>query len=161
MAQCDFLDWRWSDSYYCRKTDKAVDKNTVDTYCDNSLRYRDCPIYCGGSSSGGCYLTTACVNTKNLPDDCRELTVLRSFRDGYLVNQPDGEAEVQEYYRTAPKIVEIIDHQNNRDEIYEDLYSNVISPCVELIEQGNNAEAYDKYKKMVKDLEKKFMQEFD
>mgnify|MGYP004458332171 FL=1 len=157
MAQCDFLDWRWSDSYYCRKTDKAVDKNTVDTYCDNSLRYRDCPIYCGGSSSGGCYLTTACVNTKNLPDDCRELTVLRSFRDGYLVNQPDGEAEVQEYYRTAPKIVEIIDHQNNRDEIYEDLYSNVISPCVELIEQGNNAEAYDKYKKMVKDLEKKFM----
>lgn len=54
MAQCDFLDWRWSDSYYCRKTDKAVDKNTVDMYCDNSLRYRDCPIYCGG----GCYLTT-------------------------------------------------------------------------------------------------------
>lgn len=54
MAQCDFLDWRWSDSYYCRKTDKAVDKNTVNTYCDNSLRYRDCPIYCGG----GCYLTT-------------------------------------------------------------------------------------------------------
>lgn len=161
MAQCDFLDWRWSDSYYCRKTDKAVDKNTVDMYCDNSLRYRDCPIYCGGSSSSGCYLTTACVNTKNLPDDCRELTVLRSFRDGYLVNQPDGEAEVQEYYRTAPKIVEIIDHQNNRDEIYEDLYSNVIAPCVELIEQGNNAEAYDKYKKMVKDLEKKFMQEFD
>ena len=102
-------------------------------------------------------MTTACVNTKNLPDDCRELTVLRSFRDGYLVNQPDGKAEVQEYYRTAPKIVEIIDHQNNRDEIYEDLYSNVIVPCVKLIEQGNNTESHDKYKKMVKDLEKKFM----
>ena len=65
-----------------------------------------------------CYLTTACVNTKNLPDDCMELTVLRSFRDGYLVNQPGGKGEVQEYYRTAPKIVEVIDRQNNRDEIY-------------------------------------------
>lgn len=157
MAQCDFLDWRWSDSYYCRKTDKAVDKNTVNTYCDNSLRYRDCPIYCGGGSSGGCYLTTACVNTKNLPDGCRELTMLRSFRDNYLMCQSNGRADVQEYYQTAPKIVESINGQNNKDEIYEELYNNVIVPCVELIEQGKNEEVYDKYKTMVKKLEQKFM----
>ena len=157
MAQCDFLDWRWSDSYYCRKTDKAVDKNTVNTYCDNSLRYRDCPIYCGGGSSGGCYLTTACINTKNLPDDCRELTILRSFRDNYLMYQSNGRADIQEYYQTAPKIVEVINGQNNKDEIYEELYNNVIVPCVELIEQGKNEEVYDKYKTMVKKLEQKFM----
>lgn len=157
MAQCDFLDWRWSDSYYCRKTDKAVDKNTVNTYCDNSLRYRDCPIYCGGGSSGGCYLTTACVNTKNLQDDCRELTILRSFRDNYLMHQSNGRADIQEYYQTAPKIVEVINGQNNKDEIYEELYNNVIVPCVELIEQGKNEEVYDKYKTMVKKLEQKFM----
>lgn len=156
MPKCDFCEIRgWGGNAYCLKKDNYVDNSTYDDYC-NTYHFDDCPIYKGGSS-GGCYLTTACVNTKNLPDDCRELTVLRSFRDGYLVNQPDGKAEVQEYYRTAPKIVEIIDRQNNRDEIYEDLYSNVIVPCVKLIEQGNNTEAHDKYKKMVKDLEKKFM----
>lgn len=156
MPKCDFCEIRgWGGNAYCLKKDNYVDNSTYDDYC-NTYHFDHCPIYKGGSG-GGCYLTTACVNTKNLPDDCRELTVLRSFRDGYLVNQPDGKAEVQEYYRTAPKIVEIIDHQNNRDEIYEDLYSNVIVPCVKLIEQGNNTEAHDKYKKMVKDLEKKFM----
>ena len=156
MPKCDFCEIRgWGGNAYCLKKDNYVDNSTYDDYC-NTYHFDDCPIYKGGSG-GGCSLTTACVNTKNLPDDCRELTVLRSFRDGYLVNQPDGKAEVQEYYRTAPKIVEIIDHQNNRDEIYEDLYSNVIVPCVKLIEQGNNTEAHDKYKKMVKDLEKKFM----
>lgn len=156
MPKCDFCEIRgWGGNAYCLKKDNYVDNSTYDDYC-NTYHFDDCPIY-KGESGGGCYLTTACVNTKNLPDDCRELTVLRSFRDGYLVNQPDGKAEVQEYYRTAPKIVEIIDHQNNRDEIYEDLYSNVIVPCVKLIEQGNNTEAHDKYKKMVKDLEKKFM----
>ena len=156
MPKCDFCEIRgWGGNAYCLKKDNYVDNSTYDDYC-NTYHFDDCPIYKGGAG-GGCYLTTACVNTKNLPDDCRELTVLRSFRDGYLVNQADGNAEVQEYYRTAPKIVEIIDHQNNRDEIYEDLYSNVIVPCVKLIEQGNNTEAHDKYKKMVKDLEKKFM----
>ena len=156
MPKCDFCEIRgWGGNEYCLKKDNYVDNSTYDDYC-NTYHFDNCPIYRGGSS-GGCYLTTACVNTKNLPDDCMELTVLRSFRDGYLVNQPGGKGEVQEYYRTAPKIVEVIDRQNNRDEIYEDLYSNVIAPCVELIEQGNNAEAYDKYKKMVKDLEKKFM----
>lgn len=157
MAQCDFLDWKWSRNYYCRKTDESIDKNTVNTYCDNSLHYRDCPIYNDRPSSGGCYLTTACVNTRHLPDDCRELTVLREFRDGFMSQQPEGEAEIQEYYKTAPKIVESINSQCDKDEIYEALYNTVIMPCVELIEKGRNAEAYDKYKCMVQELEKKYM----
>jgi len=51
MAQCDFLDWK----------------------------YRDCHTCCD-LSSFGCYLTTACVDAKNLADDCRELTILRKFK---------------------------------------------------------------------------------
>lgn len=157
MAQCDFLDWKWSTSYYCMKKDDSVDKNTVDTYCDNSLNYRNCPIYNASSGSSGCYLTTACVNTKHLPDDCRELIVLRKFRDGFMSQQSDGEADIQEYYKTAPKIVESINCQCNKDEIYGELYDTVIVPCVELIETGRNVEAYDRYKQMVLELEKKYI----
>lgn len=157
MAKCDFLDYSWSRGDFCRKTDKSLDKNTVDTYCDNSLRYRDCPIYRDSGSSGGCYLTTACVDCKNLADDCRELTVLRSFRDNYMANQENGKDDIKEYYDKAPKIVEIINKRDNSNEIYDDLYKNVIKPCVRLIENGRNEEAYQKYKEMVASLEKKFM----
>ena len=44
--------------------------------------------------SGGCYLTTACVVAKNLPDDCEELTALRNFRDTYLRNHENGEEDI-------------------------------------------------------------------
>lgn len=157
MAQCDFYDYTWSSGHYCKKEGKSIDKYTVDSYCDSSLNYRNCPIYNASSGSSGCYLTTACVNMKNLPDDCRELTVLREFRDGFMSQQSDGEADIQEYYKTAPKIVESINCQCNKDEIYEKLYDTVIVPCVELIENGRNDEAYDKYKRMVQELEKKYM----
>lgn len=156
MAQCDFLDWKWSSSYYCRKADKSLDQNTVNTYCDNSLRYRDCPIYCGTGSSG-CYLTTACVDAKNLSDDCKELTVLREFRDGYMSNRLGGLEDVQAYYRTAPHIVARINCEKNKDEIYEKIYDKVIQPCVEMIENGDNEDAYELYKKMVKYFEKRYM----
>lgn len=157
MAKCDFLDYSWSRGDFCRKTDKSLDKNTVDTYCDNSLRYRDCPIYRDSGSSGGCYLTTACVECRNLADNCRELTVLRSFRDNYMANQENGKDDIKEYYDKAPTIVEIINKRDDSNEIYDDLYRNVIKPCVELIEIGRNEEAYQKYKEMVASLEKKFM----
>ena len=157
MAKCDFLDYSWSRGDFCRKTDKSLDKNTVNSYCDNSLAYRDCPIYRDSGSSGGCYLTTACVECRHLQDDCKELTVLRAFRDNYMANQENGKADIKEYYEKAPKIVEIINARENKDEIYDNLYRKVIAPCVELIENDRNEEAYQKYLEMVKSLEKKFM----
>ena len=50
-----------------------------------------------GSSSGtdGCYLTSACVMAKGLPDHCEELETLRVFRDEYLAGQPGGRAEIE------------------------------------------------------------------
>ena len=52
-----------------------------------------------GSSSGtdGCYLTSACVMAKGLPDHCEELETLRVFRDEYLAGQPGGRAEIEQY----------------------------------------------------------------
>ena len=92
-----------------------------------------------------------------MPDDCRELTVLRTFRDEYLAKKPKGYEEIEEYYKTAPKIVKMINSKSNKEKIYEKLYDDVIEPCVELIENGKNEEAYVRYKKMVKDLEKTYM----
>ena len=64
----------------------------------------------GGSSSGndndsgGCFLTTACTEAKGLPDNCRELETLRHFRDNYMMNVPEGKADIAHYYKTAPSV---------------------------------------------------------
>ena len=85
---CPFY-W-YNHHYACRKTGQDVNEDTYYKYCRN-YDYDDCPIY-KGNDSGGCFLTSACTEARGLPDDCHELTVLRSFRDGYLRSQPEGEA---------------------------------------------------------------------
>ena len=49
-----------------------------------------------------CYLTTAACISAGLPDDCRELTLLRWFRDNILIVDSDGRRDVEEYYADRP-----------------------------------------------------------
>jgi hypothetical protein len=86
------------------------------------------------------------VEAKGLPDDCRELTVLREFRDGWLKNQPGGLAEVAEYYATAPEIVKKINGKVNAEQVWLRLYETLVCPCVALIQQGKMEEAHEIYR---------------
>lgn len=56
----------------------------------------------------GCFLTSACVEYLGLPDDCKELTTLRTIRDKVLKATGEGRGLVDEYYRIAPALVEKI-----------------------------------------------------
>ena len=138
MGWCDFHEQRGGlfASDYCLKKGDYIDSTTSKEYC----RYdgKGCPIKEGSSSSGGCYLTTACVEHKGLQDDCLELSTLREFRDNYLRNLPDGDKEIEEYYRTAPKIVDTINHSGDAESIYDEMFENEIKPCVEMILDGRN-----------------------
>lgn len=108
------------------------------------------------SSSGSiCYLTTACVQIKNLPDDCHELTMMRKLRDGYMTRE-GKESEIEDYYKTAPKIIAAIDAQADREKIYDVIYTEYILPSVKMMDKENEKEAYIKYKKMVKYLKHKY-----
>ena len=60
-------------------------------------------------SRGGCFITTACIEAKNLPDYCAELNILRKFRDEFIRTLPYGEQLIREYYEIAPLIVAAID----------------------------------------------------
>ena len=153
MNWCDFHEKRGWARDYCLKKNDYVDSDTARKYCQYGGK--NCPIKMQ-KSPGGCYLTTACVNHKGLPDDCVELTTLRGFRDKYMSQTEQGKEDINEYYRTAPAIVESIDNSEEAGEVYEQLYSDVIVPCVELIQNGKNDEAYEKYKIMVKTLKEKY-----
>lgn len=103
-----------------------------------------------------CYITTAVCETLGKGDDCYELTLLRQYRDHFLLSQPDGEEVISEYYNIAPTIVKRINKLSNAKEIYKSVWENYLSPCVKLIEENKNMECKEVYYKMVRDLQKEY-----
>lgn len=134
----------------------SIDSDTVHRYCWG-YQYENCPRYKRRIvSSGPCFLTSACVESKGLPDDCYELSILRAFRDGYMKSLPSGAEDIKEYYSCAPAIVAGIKSRHNSQEIFAQIYQELVAPCVELIEAGRNYEAYNKYKCYTRELQKTY-----
>lgn len=105
------------------------------------------------TSSGGCYLTSACMKffQEKFDDKCYELTVLRWFRDNFVSKE-----DIEHYYETAPVIVEAIDNDENSELIYNYIYDNVVDACVLAIENGDYEFAYNRYKESILLLEEQF-----
>lgn len=134
----------------------SIDSDTVHTYCWG-YHYEECPRYKGGQSSSGCFLTSACVDAKGLPDDCYELTILRKFRDEYLAQQECGKCEIAHYYQVAPAIVESIKASNESAKVFNQIYNELVSPCVKMIEQHNLFGAHSLYRAKVQELEAQYL----
>ncbi len=103
-----------------------------------------------------CYITTAVCETLGKGDDCYELTLLRNYRDHYLMSQSDGEEIISEYYDIAPTIVNRINKMSNSRAVYKSVWDNYLHPCVHLIEENKNLECKDVYYKMVRDLQEEY-----
>ena len=110
-----------------------------------------------GSGTEGCYITSACVATRGLPDQCEELQTLRFFRDGYLSEQPGGQVEIEQYYATAPKIVKAINQSTNAATIWNSVYEELVKPCVQLIHSARNEEAHRLYKEYALKLSDQYL----
>lgn len=106
------------------------------------------------SLGSGCFITTACIESRGLPVDCYELETLRKFRDNWVSKHENGPAEIGIYYEIAPKIVEKLDCLPNSKEIYEKIYQEVVLKCVRFIEEGKEEDAYSLYKNASFDLKK-------
>lgn len=103
-----------------------------------------------------CYITTAVCESFGKPDDCYELTLLRNYRDSYLMTESDGEAVIKEYYDVAPTIVKHINKCSNHDEIYQQVWEEYLEPCIRMIEADQNTTCKELYIKMVRDLKEKY-----
>lgn len=104
-----------------------------------------------------CYITTAVCQNQNKPDDCYELTTLRRYRDHYLMQTEQGKAIVDEYYNVAPGLVMMIDMQENKEQIYHNIYEEYLMPCIHHIEEKRNEECCDLYMQMVNNLKKTYL----
>jgi hypothetical protein len=103
----------------------------------------------------GCFLTTACVAERGLPDDCDELTTLRAFRDEYVARQPDGAALIRGYYAIAPGIVAAIHARADRTTVLDGIYAEIVR-CVRLVKAGEMPEALERYRAAVLELEQRY-----
>ncbi len=156
-----------------KEGNSSIDSDTVHNLCwgyhyEKCARYKNRDKYYRSydeikddeekdTSSGPCFLTSACVETKGLPDDCHELQTLRGFRDGYLRNLPTGEEEIQEYYRVAPLVVKRIKEQPDALRLFEAIYNELIVPCVAWIEQGENERAHIAYRDYILQLQAQYV----
>jgi len=129
---------------------------SIHTHISNDGRYSTQDNVNGSNekSSGGCYLTSACMKyfQEKFDDNCYELTVLRWFRDNFVSKE-----DIAHYYEIAPIIVETINNEENSSVIYDYIYDNIVDYCVEQIEQGNYDKAYNRYKNSVLILEEQFV----
>lgn len=114
-------------------------------------------IRCGFRKGVFCYITTAVCESLNKPDDCYELTMLRKYRDEYLLSTQSGQKIVEEYYNIAPTIVKRISRQDDAGAIYRGIWEDYLSPCIRLIEEGRKEECKNRYSEMVRMLEKEYL----
>ncbi|MEI9809700.1 MAG: hypothetical protein WDO16_18580 [Bacteroidota bacterium] len=108
---------------------------------------------------GMCFLTTACVHHKGLPDNCEELTTLRFLRDGYMTADAEGRQLIKEYRITGPAIIHAVNRFSNKADIYEYMYNHLVQPSVQFVQHGRYAEAVDHYKSFVQAIQKEYCQE--
>lgn len=104
-----------------------------------------------------CYVTTAVCQSLGKDEACKEIRLLKNYRDTFLISEPDGPELIDSYYDIAPTIVNRINKCNNSESIYEDIYCNYINPCVNYIENNKYNECKDLYVKMMHNLKDNYM----
>lgn len=96
-----------------------------------------------------CFLTSACVFHKGLPDDCEELQKLRWLRDSFMLSTGNGKKLVKEYETDGPNLVSSIYSFENKKEILDYIYSSLVIPSIEMINDGHLQDAVDYYEAFV------------
>ena len=119
-----------------------------------SDRYRDAK---DKDVDKACFISTACVLSKKLPDNCHELTILRKWRDILQSEDEEMKKMIEEYYVYAPKIVAQINLEPNSLEIYDTLYNELVLPTVHYLEEGKIDVAKSTYIHIYEKLKEKYI----
>lgn len=133
----------------CAKWKEAFPKYTIS--------YTDFASIQGGFKQKLCYVTTAVCKSLNKQPDCKEIVLMKKYRDDYLMKQQDGAAIIQEYYDIAPTIVKRIDKETTADEKYRFLWEHYLKFCIEMIEAGQYESCRETYMQMVEELRKEYL----
>ena len=145
--------WGWLDNGWSNYSGHWVDNgwnNYSGSWIDNgwnnySGSWSDGSWSNYGGGGGGCFITTAAVEFMGLDDDCEELNTLRIFRDKLVAEDSELRELVLEYYRTAPQIVKAISESEDKEEVLNEIYNDVVLTVVSLLKAGEIEQAKKQY----------------
>ncbi|MBD1434553.1 hypothetical protein H8B06_17140 [Sphingobacterium sp. DN00404] len=104
-----------------------------------------------------CFLTSACVFHKGLADDCYELQTLRQLRETAMRPIPEYDELISEYELIAPAMLKNIYRADNKHEILDCIYDQLVIPSILLIERNKPAEAIAYYANFVEMMKKEYL----
>lgn len=104
-----------------------------------------------------CFVTTAVCQGLHKPQNCRELVMMKEYRDRYLLRQENGEALIHEYYDIAPTIVKRIAKEAAPEEKYLYLWNHYIKKCVALLEANQKEQCREVYEAMMMELREEYL----
>lgn len=143
---------------YSAALNEKIEEIWDNTFKNSKIKGSTFEAIQGGFRRKLCYITTAVCSYLKKPEDCYEVTLLKNYRDSYLLDCDDGAALIHQYYDIAPTIVKRINKQKNSNEIYEMIWKQYLSPCISYIEENRNEECKEIYSNMVLKLHKQFME---
>ena len=111
----------------------------------------------GGFKKRLCFISTCVCRSLGKGDDCAELRLLRSFRDGYMCSTHEGQALVGEYYDIGPLIAVCIQLCDDTEAVLSSLYREYIQPCVQDIKEGRERICKLRYIHMIRSLEDRYL----
>ncbi|MCM1038529.1 MAG: hypothetical protein NC434_04335 [Ruminococcus sp.] len=139
------------------KTADIICAKWKETFPGYTISYADFASIQGGFKQKLCYVTTAVCESLHKRPDCKEIQVMKKYRDEYLLKQPEGPQIIEEYYDIAPTIVKRIDKSVEAEEKYRYLWEHYLRFCVSMIEAGQYEECGETYQKMVEELKEEYL----
>ena len=111
------------------------------------------------SEAFGWYITDACLEVRGLAHaaSCYELCLLYLFYKEYIAKLPDGEAVLSDYRRKAPRIARALGAERDVQHVRLQIYARYLAPAVALIVNGRWDEAYEIYRAICQDMEKRYL----
>lgn len=148
----------------CGGRQKEETKRLTDMICGRwqeafgaRIQAADYEVIRSGFKQKLCFVTTAVCRGLNKPADCREIKLMKQFRDGYFSRNEEGRRLIGEYYDIAPTIVKRIAREANPGEKYLYLWNTYIRKCVDLISRDENERCGRLYRSMMAELKEEYM----
>lgn len=101
-----------------------------------------------GSTGSFCFISTVICEYLGKADNCIELNTLRSYRDYWLKNQPDGQQLIVEYYNNAPLIVSKLKSSTDYAVYCQYLWESYLQPCLIFIKDKQYELCKERYIEM-------------
>jgi len=105
--------------------------------------------------SSCCYITSACLDSMNIPMDCLEMKAMKTLTKDYILKSFSGKRDYVTYGKKEPKIVEAIRARPNSQRIWEEVYGK-LREITSTIVSGDYQKGHSQYKELVLGLEAKF-----